>query len=145
MSFPSITPIQDTVSFRLARVCRAHRNLAAVMLDPLGLHPGQDLIMVELWVEEGHTQSRLAERVGVDVSTMTKALQRLERYGFVRRCQDAEDSRVSRVFLTDQGRALEPTITAEFAGIEERTLAGLTADERALLSSLLERMEETLT
>lgn len=145
MSFPSVTPIQDTVSFRLARVCRAHRNLAAVMLDPLGLHPGQDLIMVELWVEEGLTQSRLAERVGVDASTMTKALQRLERYGLVRRCQDAEDSRVSRVFLTDQGRALEPTITAEFAGIEERTLAGLTADERALLSSLLERMEETLT
>jgi len=141
----SIIPIQDTVSFRLARVCRAHRNLATVMLDPLGLHPGQDLIMVELWVEEGLTQSRLAERVGVDVSTMTKALQRLERYGLVRRCQDVEDSRVSRVFLTDRGRDLEPTITAEFAAIEERTLAGLTPDERALLSRLLERMEATLT
>ncbi len=100
--------------------------------------------MVQLWFEEGLTQSSLAERVGVDVSTMTKALQRLERYGLVRRCQDAEDSRVSRVFLTDQGRDLESTITTEFAEIEERTLAGLTADERALLSRLLERMKKTL-
>jgi len=141
----SIVPIQETVSFRLAEVCRAHRNLAVVMLDPLGLHPGQDLIMVQLWVEEGLTQSSLAERVGVDVSTMTKALQRLERYGLVHRCPDAEDARVSRVFLTDHGRDLEPRITAKFAQIEERTLAGLTTDERAMLSGLLGRMKDNLS
>lgn len=141
----SVVAIQQTVCFRLAEVCRAHRNLAVAMFEPLGLHPGQDLILVQLWIEEGLTQSDLAERVGVDVSTMTRALQRLERYGFVRRCRDGVDARVSRVFLTDQGRELEPTIMAEFAEIEERTLAGMTAEERALLARLLGRMKESLT
>jgi len=72
-------------------------------------------------------------------------LQRLERYGLVHRCPDAEDARVSRVFLTDHGRDLEPRITAKFAQIEERTLAGLTTDERAMLSGLLGRMKDNLS
>lgn len=139
-----MVPIQETVSYRLARMCRAHRNLAVAMLDGLGLYPGQDLILVQLWAEEGMTQSDLAERVGIDVSTLTKALQRLERYGFVRRCADAEDARASRVHLTEEGRALEPRITAEFQKIEARTLAGLAPEERAVLGGLLRRIERNL-
>lgn len=136
--------IQETISFRLAQVCRGHRNLAAVMLNPFGLYPGQDLILVQLWNEEGITQSSLADRVGIDVSTLTKALQRLERYGLVRRCQDTEDTRVVRVYLTDQGHALEKAISSEWMHIEEKTMAGLTGDERNFLSGVLRRIENNL-
>ncbi len=140
-----MTRVHDTISFHLAQVCRNHRNLAATQLAPHGLHAGQDLILAQLWQEDGVTQSCLAERVGVDVSTMTKALQRLERYGFVRRCQDSEDTRAVRVHLTDEGRALESVVAAMFLQVEARTLAGFTEVERAFLAQLLYRMKDNLS
>lgn len=136
--------MHETVSFRLAQVCRNHRNRAAALFAPLGIHAGQDLILAQLWIEDGVTQSCLAERVGIDGSTMTKALQRLERYGFVRRCQDPVDTRAVRVHLTEEGRALEPAIAAAMATVEEQTFAGITEEERALLTGLLRRMEDNL-
>lgn len=139
-----MTSISKTVGFRLAHVCRHHRNRAAALLAPLGLHAGQDLILIQLWMEDGVTQSCLADRVGIDVSTMTKALQRLERYGLVHRSHDAEDTRAVRVFLTEQGRALEPAVTEVLQQVEERSFAGLTEDERAFLERLLFRIEQNL-
>jgi DNA-binding MarR family transcriptional regulator len=136
--------IQETTGFLLAQVCRTRRNLVAVTVEPFGLHVGQDLIMVELWNEEGLTQSQLAERVGIDASTMTKTLQRLERYGFVERQQDKDDTRVWRVCLTNEGRALKPTVTERWNEAEQRTFAGFTAEEHVLLRSFLERIEQNL-
>lgn len=137
--------IQQTTGFHLAQVCRTRRNLIAVIVEPFGLHVGQDLIMVQLWNEEGLTQTQLAERVGIDVSTMTKALQRLERNGFVERHQDTEDTRVWRVCLTERGRALDPIVTEHWNQAEQHTFAGFTADEHALLCSFLERIKQNLT
>lgn len=140
-----MTAIQETTGFHLALVCRSRRNLIATAVEPFGLYAGQDLIMVQLWNEEGLTQSHLAERVGIEVSTMTKALQRLERYGFVERRQDDEDTRVWHVFLTEQGRALRPTVTEKWNQAEQLTFAGFTTEEQALLVSFLQRIEKNLT
>ncbi len=137
--------IQETTGFHLALVCRSRRNLIATAVEPFGLYAGQDLIMVQLWNEEGLTQSHLAERVGIEVSTMTKALQRLERYGFVERRQDDEDTRVWHVFLTEQGRALRPTVTEKWNQAEQLTFAGFSTEEQALLVSFLQRIEKNLT
>lgn len=143
--YNKVTPIEASVSFRMALACRAHRNLAVASLAPFGLYVGQELILAQLWSEEGVTQSCLAGRVGIDLSTMTKALQRMERYGLIERRSDTEDIRATRVFLTEQGRALQPQITAMWHELEERTLAGFTGDERAFLAKLLQRVEQNLT
>ena len=136
--------IQETAGYHLALVTRARRNLIATVVEPFGLYVGQDLIMVELWNEEGLTQSHLAQRVGIEVSTMTKALQRLERYGFVERRQDIQDTRVWHVFLTEQGRSLRPIVTEKWNQAEQLTFANFTADEKALFVSFLRRIEENL-
>ncbi len=139
-----MTSIEETIGYRIALLCRAHRNYGAAMLEPLGIYIGQELILAQLWLEEGLNQSVLASRVGVEVSTMTKTLQRLERYGLVERRQDTIDTRVWHVFLTEQGRALQPVLNAEWEKIEQHTLAGFTDDERALLCTFLERIQQNL-
>lgn len=135
---------QHTIGYRLAHMCRAHRNYAVVMLEPYGLYPGQDLVLMQLWDEEGITQICLAERTGVDASTMTKTLQRLERRGFVERRADPDDTRATRVFLTPAGRDLETAIAAQWEQLEERTLAGFSLDERTFLRRLLRRVEDNI-
>ncbi|MBA2681487.1 MAG: MarR family transcriptional regulator [Ktedonobacteraceae bacterium] len=139
-----MTSIEETIGYRIALLCRTHRNYGAVMLEPLGIYIGQELILAQLWREEGMNQSLLASRVGVEVSTMTKTLQRLERYGLVERRQDTEDTRVWHVFLTEQGRALQPALTTEWEKIEQQTLAGFSDDERTVLCGFLDRIKQNL-
>ena len=137
--------IQETAGYHLAQICRMRRNLINTAIESFGLYVGQDLIMVQLWNEEGLRQSQLAERSGIEVSTMTKTLQRLERYGLVERRQDTEDTRVTRVFLTEEGRSLKPTVTEQWNQAEQQTFVGFTTEEYALLSSFLQRIEKNLS
>lgn len=128
----------------MALASRAHRNLATQELSNHGLYLGQELILMQLWQEDDLCQFELAERVGVDVSTMTKSLQRIESYGLIARHSDSKDARVMRVCLTPQGRELETKIAVMWNEIEEKTTAGFSAEERASFIALLQRVTENL-
>lgn len=57
--------------------------------------------------EEGsHTVTALADASMVTVSTMTIAINRLEKKALVERIRDQEDRRVVRVVLTERGRTI---------------------------------------
>jgi MarR family transcriptional regulator, organic hydroperoxide resistance regulator len=139
-----MTSIQDTVGYALAQLCKAHRqsvdsSLKQVSRQSCGpeLHVGQEMILLQLWAEEGLTQSRLAELLCVEPPTITKMLQRMEQAGLLVRSSDPDDARVSRVSLTERGRSLEGLIAQGWAQVEERLTAGMTAEERMLLRRLL--------
>ena len=129
--------LDDTVGFQLIQAFRVHRQAAEDALRQLGLYAGQEMILFQLWNEEGLTPSRLAQQMGVEPPTMTQMLQRMERAGFILRRQDNEDARVSRVYLTEQGRALEQPVQQVWHQLEERTVAGLSTTEQVLLRRLL--------
>jgi len=73
-------------------------------LRELGLAPGQELLLMQLWDRDGCSQSDLVDRLGLDPSTVTKMLQRLERDGRVCRSRSGDDGRVTIVSLTEAGR-----------------------------------------
>jgi DNA-binding MarR family transcriptional regulator len=133
------------IGLLLSQVCRAHRNQVASELDLIPVHVGQDQVVYRLAIEEGITQSRLAEGVGVDASTVTKTLLRLERDGVVRRSDDIDDARVSRVYLTERGRALVKPVVETWNRADERLQKGLTRAERQLLHRLLQRVLDNLS
>jgi DNA-binding MarR family transcriptional regulator len=51
------------------------------------------------------TQSRMADAMGITGATLTHHLNALEKQGLVRRWREAENRRVQKVELTDQGEA----------------------------------------
>src|SRR5262245_9561754 len=118
-------PLHDYIGFRILQIHRAHRNRAEVALNELGLYTGQEMLLFRLWKQEGLTQSELVDVLGVDPSTVTKTLQRLEQAGLVERRQDAEDARVSRVSLTPKGRDLEAPVQKIWGDLEALTVQGL--------------------
>ena len=126
--------------YRLIHVAKRLGLFVGERLAPLGLHVGQERLLAVLWEEEGLGQSELVERLSVQPPTVTTALQRLERGGFVRRELDPANRRVSRVYLTDKGRECEAPVRAIFADAERTFLAGLDATQRAQLAALLERL-----
>ncbi len=140
-----MSPIQETVGFALAQVCKAHRNRVDAALSSLGLHVGQEMILLQLWAEDGLTQSQLVERLCVEPPTVTKMLQRMERDGVIERRPDPDDARVSRVYLTERGQALQQPIACCWARVEECSTIGLTTEERLLLRRLLLHVRNNLS
>lgn len=136
--------IEGTVTYRLVRLMKLHKSRAAAALSELGLHVGQEMVLVQLWAEDGLAQSELAERLGVTPPTVTKVVDGLEADGFLERRRDARDARVSRVHLTDRGRALREPVHECWRALEQKSLAGMTQAERLLLRRLVVQMVENL-
>jgi MarR family transcriptional regulator, organic hydroperoxide resistance regulator len=136
--------IKESTGFALAKVCRAHRGNVGELLGELGLHVGQEMVLIELWKEDGLRGGELAGRLGVEPPTVTKMLRRLERCGHVSRRQDSEDARSFRVYLTEQGRSLEEPVMRCWERVEERTFAGMSAEERRTLHGLLTKVRANL-
>lgn len=121
----------------LWRIIKLHRLHAHAVLEQLGLYRGQHFVLAALWDQEGLTQSELAERTMVRPATMTASLQRMEAAGLVERRSDPHDQRVTRVYLTEAGRALKASVNAAWRALEQRTFSGFTPDEREQLRRFL--------
>ena len=138
-------PVPETISFLLGYVCRANRAFANQALTEIGLYAGQEMFLHNLWEQDGLTQSQLVEQLCVQPATISKMLDRMEKGGLVVRRPDAEDSRVSRVFLTEQGKSLQHAVCDVWDKVEARIIAGLSTEERILLRRLLLQVHENLT
>ncbi len=136
--------IEESTGFTLAKVCRAHRGNVGELLAEVGLHVGQEMVLIELWREDGLRGGELAERLGVEPPTVTKMLRRLERCGLVSRRRDPEDARSFRVYLTDEGRSLEEPVARCWESADEKTLAGMSAAERRTFHRLLTKVRANL-
>ncbi|MFD3681947.1 MarR family winged helix-turn-helix transcriptional regulator [Streptomyces sp. NPDC058613] len=136
--------LDGPVSHAISRVSRLHRIAAGRVLRDLGLHPGQEFVMMQLWDSGAVRQSELIKAVGLDPSTVTKMLQRLEHSGHVRRRPDPADRRASLVEATDTSCGLLVEVRKAWGELERQTLEGLDASERTELARLLGKVEATL-
>jgi DNA-binding MarR family transcriptional regulator len=136
--------MKETTAFLLARVCKSHRRRIHRRLEELGLYRGQQFVLFALWEREGLSHSELARQVHVRPATVTNAIKRMERAGFVERRPDPEDERVSRVYLTEAGRDVREAVEGIWRELAAQTLAGFSLEEREQLHSLLQRVVENL-
>ena len=136
--------VEETTSYLLAKVCRGHRGSVGSLLSRVGLHVGQEMVLLELWKEDGLKGSELAARLGVEPPTVTRMIQRMEGCGFVERRPDPADARSFRVYLTDKGRTLEEPVARIWEEVEEKTLQGISPEETLVLHRLLTRIRKNL-
>ncbi|MBF9035718.1 MarR family transcriptional regulator [Rhodobacterales bacterium HKCCE2091] len=92
----------------------------------------------------GSSQSRLAEAVCLDRSSLVPILEALEAEGIVERRASTSDRRVRRVFLTTAGRKLLGDLRSRVERHEEDLVAGLPGPERAQLAGLLQRLSANM-
>lgn len=89
--------------------------------------------------------SALAERMGLDLSTISRQVARLEEDGHLTRQRDPDDGRAFLIDITEQGRGAVALIRA----YHRRRLAELLADwsheDTAQLAELLSRLADAMT
>jgi DNA-binding MarR family transcriptional regulator len=125
-SEPPGTAHDGRLSYAIFQLARAHRGYAAGMLRGMNLHPGQELLLMQLFDRDGQTQSELLDSVGLDHSTVSKSLRRMQDAGLLTREPAEHDRRVMVVRLTDAGRALREPIADMWRTLEEISVRNLT-------------------
>ncbi|MFC5290314.1 MarR family winged helix-turn-helix transcriptional regulator [Actinokineospora guangxiensis] len=129
------------VSHAIFRLTRLHRMVAAALLRRVGLHPGQELLMMQLWDCGPQRQADLAALLGSDSATITRMVRRLERGGFVRCTPSATDGRSVIVESTAAGLALRAEVAQMWHELERRTTEGMDEQARTATLDALKRME----
>jgi DNA-binding MarR family transcriptional regulator len=133
-----------TIAVALAQLCGAFRSHLDAALREHGLYVGQEHALMHLWDEDGLTQTQLVERMGCTPATISNMVVRMESSGLVQRKRSAEDARITQVFLSQEGRALETSVRALWKRAEDEMLAGFTTEERVLLRRLLLQARDNL-
>jgi len=65
--------------------------------------PGGQRLLEIVLADDGIRASELAQRLNIRPSSLTDALNRMEHHGLIERRRDEEDSRVTRVHVTEKG------------------------------------------
>ena len=124
----------------LGRLFHLHRQAMRRHLGDPGAHHGELMSLRLLATSEGMSQKDLAETLYLSRPRVTHILQGLEKAGAVRREVDPDDQRITRVFLTAEGRRRELEHRAVFEEYVNQTIGKLGDQDKLELTRLLDEV-----
>lgn len=127
----------ESLHHLFSHVIRLHFHRFHALLEPFGLYPGQPPLLFELQRENGLKQKELAGRLHIQPATLTVMLRRMEGTGLVERKQDADDGRVSRVYLTHKGLDACSRLKEVVQRLEKDCFQGISDPDQEQLRRLL--------
>ena len=110
------------------------------VLAPFGIEPRELGILIVIDSFEPASQQQVAERIGIDRTTMVAMLDTLEAKGLVSRRPGTEDRRRNVVELTPAGHDILSRAVAASDTAEAELLASLSPEEATQLRDLLARV-----
>lgn len=133
------------VELQLALLLRRAERTAAVRAGHTPALERSGYLLLQVLSTEGPLGiNALAERQGLDASTVTRQVVSLEKAGFARRSRDPRDGRAVQVEATPAGEAQLERERSRRSSMYDQILADWSPAERALLASLLERLNQDL-
>jgi DNA-binding MarR family transcriptional regulator len=135
--------LPELLGYRLRRAQTAvFKNFAQVVGAEEDITPGLFGMVQVIAANPGLCQSRLAEAMDVDRSTIVAVIRRLEQLGLVERTPSRHDSRSHALHVTREGRATLRRVEAAVRRHEEEIARALSPAERRTLMRLLARLYE---
>ena len=89
---------------------------------------------------DGISMSGLANKLGLDTSTLTRNIQKLEKLDLVRRKQDKNDKRILVVYLTDKGREKVEKVEGSLLDLNFSMMKYLDLDDQENIPEMLEKL-----
>lgn len=136
--------IDNALGVLLGEICRLHHSKFHSMFAKIGLHRGQHRILFILWRKDGVTQKEISEELSLAPATITDALQRMEKIGLIERKNDSEDQRVTRVYLTENGKQFQVEVDKTFKNMEEDIFKDFIIEEKVILRRLFIQVRDNL-
>ena len=89
---------------------------------------------------DGISMSGLANKLGLDTSTLTRNIQKLEKLDLVRRKQDRNDKRILVVCLTDKGREKVEKVEDSLLDLNFSMMKYIDLDDQENIPEMLEKL-----
>ncbi len=121
-----------------------HGRMRTYDLDGVMTQDSARQIMRELSHTDGCSQLDLVHKTHLKAPTVSVALKRLEEEGMVVRKSDPMDLRVTRVYLSEEGRAHNRLVRSRLRGLDAELMQGFSEEEIDLLLHFLERMRDNI-
>jgi MarR family transcriptional regulator for hemolysin len=138
-----VPAFEERFSTALHSTARAWRLALDRRLKDLGLsQAGWMTIAMAAKASEPLSQIELAQRIGVEGSTMVAMIDRLMKAGLLERQPSPTDRRVRLVVLTEAGNKLYDRVKTEAEAFRKELMAGVDADKLRIATELLEHLEQ---
>ena len=135
-------PLDHQLCFSLYSASMAISRAYKPMLDALGLTYPQYLVLHALWEQDGRTIGEIAERLGLESSTITPLVKRLESAGLVTRARNPDDERQVQVRLTPRGREIRDECGC--LGEELLVRSGMTGEQLGKLNRKIQALRDAV-
>lgn len=113
---------ETCVMQHLRKTARGVTQLYEESLKQVGLTAGQFSTLVAVARSDGIALTPLAEELGMDRTTLTRALAPMERNGWIHTETGEGDARVRKVGLTEKGRDLLAEATVRWRAAQDAAL-----------------------
>jgi DNA-binding MarR family transcriptional regulator len=126
---------------RLARVFQKIDRASEVHLRPWNLNVAQFDVLARVGAAKGITQQELADRLLVTKGNISQLLDRLERRGLLKRCQEGRTNTLS---LTEEGQQLYAQVVPAQEEMVAQHFSALTSQEVNQLLHLLRKLDRAI-
>ena len=135
----------DFIISLISRIREKANRLITAELSARGLHglkPIHGDLLLALFTSDRPTMKELADRVDRKKSTVTTLVDKLVQLGFATKTMDKLDSRVFRVSLTPEGKALKPQLIDISRTLIARVYKDMPREERKQVVRLLTHIND---
>ena len=135
---------KKTIIGKMIRNNIMHKRIVEKRLESTGVFQGQHRILMELSALKYDSQKDIAKTMNISTATITVALKKLEKSGFIKRNTDDLDNRLNKIEITDKGMEAVDKSREIFKKLDNEVLYGFTEDEMDNLLNYLDRIENNL-
>lgn len=134
--------MKDCINYLLTCVQHQVFQQWSAKLAPYGVTPGQYGVLRCLWEQDTMNPKEMAQILGLETSTISGVLDRMQKKALIDRVVDPNDRRCVRVVITETGAALEEPITTMTGTLNADILQDLSPEDSAALIRILQQLAE---
>lgn len=114
------------------------------LLKPYQITHAYTYFLMELYHQDGLTQSDMHKRIGIEQPTAVRTLDRMERDGFILRKPSPSDRRVMLIYLTEKANDCRKAINICSKQLNDIALKGFNEEEKSNFNHLINRLNHNL-
>ena len=133
-------PLDSYLPYLLNRAGARIASAFGEEMRPLGATLQIWRVLAALREKDGRRMGDLSQTTSIEVSTLTRLVDNMEKTGLVERRRDGADARVVALHVTAAGRRLTKRILPIAERYEQVALKGFSTQEAGLLKAALRRL-----
>ena len=137
-------PLDSYLPYLLNRAGARIATAFGEEVRPLGATLQMWRLLAALHEQDGRRMGDLSETTSIEVSTLTRLVDGMEKKGLVARRRDPDDARVVALWVTAAGRRLTDRIVPIAERYEKVALAGFGRQESEVLRQALRRLYDNI-